>query len=149
MTMVVVANGRYLGGGFQAAPQASISDGLFDITILKNSGSFKMLDELANNKGDADYADEKNDIFYVQAKKVSIKSKERDITVALDGEPVGILPATFEVYQNALGVNSMVYLRAVEPLTSSDIERICTPKMLATRIENLSRWNRPFISFLI
>jgi diacylglycerol kinase (ATP) len=104
MTMGVVANGRYLGGGFNAAPQASVSDGLLDLTILKNSGSFKMLDELANMKGDADSMQEKNDIFYIQAKKVSIKSKERDITVTLDGEPTGNLPATFEVYQNALSV---------------------------------------------
>jgi diacylglycerol kinase (ATP) len=103
MTMGVVANGRYLGGGFKAAPKASVSDGLLDLTILKNSGSFKMLDELASMKGDADYRDD-DDIFYMQAKKVSIKSKERDILVTLDGEPIGILPATFEVYQDALSV---------------------------------------------
>jgi diacylglycerol kinase (ATP) len=104
MTMGVVANGRYLGGGFKAAPQASVTDGLLDITILKNSGSLKMLDEFVNMKGDANNTQEKNNIFYMQAKKVSIKSKERDITVTLDGEPIGILPATFQVYQNALSV---------------------------------------------
>ena len=104
ITMGVVANGRYLGGGFKAAPQASVSDGLLDITILKNSGSLKMLDEFVNMKCDADYIHEQNDIFYMQAKTVSIKSKERDITVTLDGEPIGILPATFEVHQNALSV---------------------------------------------
>ena len=63
-----------------------------------------MLDEFVNMKGDADSTQEKNDIFYIQAKKVSIKSKERDITVTIDGEPIGILPATFQVYQNALTV---------------------------------------------
>jgi diacylglycerol kinase (ATP) len=104
MTMGVVANGRYLGGGFRAAPQASITDGLLDLTILKNSGSLKMLDEFVNMKGDADNTEEKNNIFYMQAKKVSIKSKERDITVTLDGEPIGILPATFHVYQKALSI---------------------------------------------
>ena len=104
MTMGVVANGRYLGGGFKAAPQASVTDGLLDITILKNSGSLKMLDEFVNMKGDANNTQEKNNIFYMQAKKVSIKSKERDITVTLDGEPIGILPATFQVYQNALSI---------------------------------------------
>ena len=104
ITMGVVANGRYLGGGFRAAPQASITDGLLDLTILKNSGSLKMLDEFVNMKGDADNTQEKNNIFYMQAKKVSIKSKERDITVTLDGEPIGILPATFHVYQKALSI---------------------------------------------
>jgi diacylglycerol kinase (ATP) len=104
MTMGIVANGRYLGGGFRAAPRASVTDGLLDITILKNSGSLKMLDEFVDMKGDSDNLQENNNIFYMQAKKVSIKSKERDITVTLDGEPIGILPATFQVYQNALSI---------------------------------------------
>jgi diacylglycerol kinase family enzyme len=33
-----------------------------------------------------------------------IKIKEGDITVTIDGEPIGILPATFQVYQNALTI---------------------------------------------
>ena len=36
------------------------------------------------------------------ARKVSIKSKERDIIVTVDGEPIGILPGTFQVHPNAL-----------------------------------------------
>ena len=102
MTMCVIANGRYLGGGFMAAPEANVSDGLLDIVILKDSGSLKMLDDLVNIK-DGDYANEP-DILYRQAKKVSIKSKERDVTVAIDGEPIGNLPATFEVLRSALTI---------------------------------------------
>lgn len=64
-----------------------------------------MLDELAIMRGgDAADLTQESDISYLQAKKVSIKSKERDIEVTLDGEPMGILPATFQVYQNALNV---------------------------------------------
>jgi diacylglycerol kinase (ATP) len=85
-TMGVVTNGRYLGVGFQAAP-----------------GSFKMLNKFVSMKGDADYMHE-DDILYMPAKKVSIKSKERDITVTVDGEPIGVLPGTFQVYQNALNL---------------------------------------------
>lgn len=95
MTMCIIANGRYLGGGLMAAPKASVSDGLFDIVILKDSGGLKMLDYFVDIK-DGDYAN-KPDILYRQAKKVSIKSKEGDVTVAVDGEPIGVLPATFEV----------------------------------------------------
>lgn len=102
MTMCVIANGRYLGGGFMAAPKANVSDGLLDIVILKDSGSLKMLDDLVNIK-DGDYAN-KPDILYRQAKKVSIKSKERDVTVAIDGEPIGILPATFEILKRSLTI---------------------------------------------
>ena len=95
MTMCIIANGRYLGGGLMAAPKASVSDGLFDIVILKDSGGLKMLDYFVDIK-DGDHADNP-DILYRQARKVSIKSKESDVTVAIDGEPIGVLPATFEV----------------------------------------------------
>ena len=107
MTMCIIANGKYLGGGFIAAPQASVSDGLLDIVILKDSGSFKMLEEFMSMK-DGEYTSDDKDIFYLKANKVSIKSieekKKGDITVAIDGEPIGVLPATFQVYQNALNV---------------------------------------------
>jgi diacylglycerol kinase (ATP) len=96
MTMAVIANGKYLGGGFKAAPQANVSDALLDIVILKNSGSFKMLEEFISMKN-GNY-DGKGDIFYMHARKVSINSKEeKKVTVTIDGEPIGVLPATFQV----------------------------------------------------
>jgi diacylglycerol kinase (ATP) len=102
LTMAVVANGQFLGGGFKVAPHASMSDGLLDLVIVKDSGSLKMVDELINMK-DGDYKEEDN-IIYRQTTKVSLVSKERDVTVTVDGEPIGILPATFEVIPHALTV---------------------------------------------
>ena len=114
MTMAVIANGRFLGGGFMAASKAHIADGLLDIVILKNSGSLKMLDEFLKMRGEDDnsnndsneYTDDDN-ILYTRAKKVSMKSVEqekKDVTVVIDGEPIGILPATFQVHSNALNL---------------------------------------------
>jgi diacylglycerol kinase (ATP) len=103
MTMGVIANGKFLGGGFKAAPKANISDGLLDIVILKESSNIEMIENFLNIK-DGDYTNE-GDVFYRQAKKVAIRSKEnRDIPITIDGEPIGILPATFEVLQNALTI---------------------------------------------
>ena len=102
MTMAVVANGQFLGGGFKVAPRASMSDGLLDLVVLKDSGSLKMIDELINMK-DGDYKEE-DKIVYRQVRKVSLTSKERDVNVTVDGEPIGILPATFEVIPHALTV---------------------------------------------
>ena len=79
-----------------------MSDGKLDLVILKDSGSLKMIDELVNMK-DGDYSEEDN-IFYTQVKQVSIVSMERDVTVAIDGEPIGVLPATFEIIPNALTI---------------------------------------------
>jgi diacylglycerol kinase family enzyme len=39
--MAVVANGKFLGGGFNAAPRAKITDGKLDVVIMKSSGSLK------------------------------------------------------------------------------------------------------------
>jgi diacylglycerol kinase family enzyme len=50
MTMAVIANGKYFEEGFKAAPHASVSDGLLDIVILSNSGSFKMLEVFISMK---------------------------------------------------------------------------------------------------
>lgn len=102
MTIGIVANGRFLGGGFEAAPKADMSDGLLDVLILKDSGSLKMLYELGSMR-DGNYKIEGN-MIYKQSRKVSFAPKERDVTVTIDGEPIGILPATFEVIHDALSL---------------------------------------------
>jgi len=104
MTMGIVANGPFLGGSFKAAPRAKFSDGLLDIIILKNSGSFKMIDKLIELKGTSTYKYE--DILYYQASEVIFLPKERDVTVSVDGEPIGILPALFKIHHNALTIKS-------------------------------------------
>jgi diacylglycerol kinase family enzyme len=105
MTMVIVANGRFLGGGFKAAPRARFSDGLLDIIILKNSGSIKMIDKLIQLKGTSSYKYEE-DILYYQASEAKILPKESEVTVTVDGEPIGKLPAFFKSYPNALTIKS-------------------------------------------
>jgi diacylglycerol kinase family enzyme len=105
ITMAVVANGKFLGGGFNAAPRAKINDGKLDVVIMKNSGSFKVLQKLVEMKGDSEYLHEE-DILYYQASQVTFLPKNRNMTVSLDGEPVGILPAVFKLYHNALTINS-------------------------------------------
>jgi diacylglycerol kinase (ATP) len=107
VTMCIIANGKFLGGGFKAAPNADVSDGLLDIVILKDSNSLEMMSDFINIKKGT--YDKEDDVLYIQAKKVLIKPKEeekkrRDVTVTIDGEPIGILPATFQIIHNALTV---------------------------------------------
>jgi diacylglycerol kinase family enzyme len=112
VTMCVIANGKFLGGGFKAAPNADVSDGLLDVVILKDSNNIEMISNFINVKKGT-YGKE-DDVFYTQAKKVLIKpieeeseentDRKRDVTVTVDGESVGILPATFQVVPNALTI---------------------------------------------
>jgi diacylglycerol kinase (ATP) len=107
LTMGIIANGQFLGGKFNAAPKANMSDGLMDLVILKNSGSLKMLDKLVSLKGDDSYTEEDN-ILYYQVSQVTLLPKERNMTVTIDGEPIGILPASFKVYHNALSLKANI-----------------------------------------
>jgi len=101
MTMGVAANGKFLAGDFIMAPEASMSDGLLDLVVLKDSGSLKMLDDLIYIKtGNFD----KGNILHSKAKKVTIKPIESRMTVAIDGERAGVLPASFQVFPKALGI---------------------------------------------
>jgi YegS/Rv2252/BmrU family lipid kinase len=102
MTMGVVANGKFLGGGFMVAPKANVSDGLLDLVVLKDSGSLKMLNGLISIKS-GNY-DGKDNILHAKARKVRIKPKERKVTVTIDGEPIGVLPATFQTFPKALKI---------------------------------------------
>lgn len=105
MTMGVIANGQFLGGGFKAAPRAKFSDGMLDFIILTDSGSFKLVDKLVELKGVSTYKFDDN-ILYYQASEVKILPKDRNVTVTIDGEPIGILPAIFKIYHNALTIKT-------------------------------------------
>jgi diacylglycerol kinase family enzyme len=102
MTMAIVTNGIYLAGGFRPAYNAKINDGLLDLVMIKDSGSFKFLSSLIDVKME-DHSDKQN-IIYEQAKTISIRSLDREVTVSIDGEPIGNLPASFHIHKRILNV---------------------------------------------
>jgi diacylglycerol kinase family enzyme len=71
MTMVIVANGQYLAGGFHPAYNAKINDRFLDLVMLNDSGSLKFLNSLIDIKME-DHSDKQN-IIYKQAKTISIR----------------------------------------------------------------------------
>lgn len=105
MTMGVVANGGYLGGGFQLAAKANMSDGLLDTVIIKDSDSFKVLKKLMDVRTKDETLNDDNEIHYGQSETVAIIPKTTNkITVAVDGEPIGILPGFFIVFPQYLKI---------------------------------------------
>jgi diacylglycerol kinase family enzyme len=113
MTMGVIANGKFLGGGVQAATNASVNDGLLDIVIIRNSDGFGIVNEIISLKIEDQSKSEDgleggvsgNNIYYTQSKNVSIVTTgDKNVIVTLDGEPVGILPAFFKIFPNHLNV---------------------------------------------
>lgn len=72
---------------------------------MTNSGSFKLVQKLVELKGTSSYKFE-GDILYYQSPEVAFFPKGKDVTVSVDGEPIGKLPAIFKNYHNALTIKS-------------------------------------------
>ncbi|TVP40658.1 diacylglycerol/lipid kinase family protein [Candidatus Nitrosocosmicus arcticus] len=105
MTMGMVSNGSYLGGGFQVATKADVTDGLLDTIVIKNSDSFKILHKLINIKKGEEAISNENDIYYSQSQIVKwITEIQNNITVSVDGEPIGILPGLFRIHPQNLTI---------------------------------------------
>jgi len=105
MTMGMVSNGSFLGGGFQVAIKAEVTDGLLDTIVIKNSDSFKILQKLLSIKKGEEAMSNENDIYYGQSQTVSwLTDVQNNITVSLDGEPSGILPAFFRIHPHFLKI---------------------------------------------
>jgi len=99
MTMAMVSNGSIMGGGFNAATKAEMDDGLLDTVIVKDSSSFKILDKLVDIKRGEESIDNQDGIYYGQSQAIALLSDlENNITVSVDGEPIGILPSYFKVF---------------------------------------------------
>jgi YegS/Rv2252/BmrU family lipid kinase len=99
MTNLIVANGRYQGGGMLIAPEAVPDDGLFDVLVIGditkrdfvlNVGRIYRGTHLSHPK-----------IELLRGARVSVGA-EVPVPLELDGEQPGTTPATFEVVPEAL-----------------------------------------------
>ena len=100
MTNLIVANGRYQGGGMLIAPEAVADDGLFDILVI---GDVTKRDFVAQRRrrstGGRTFAPE--DRAAARRATASVDGAV-PVPVELDGEQPGTTPATFEVVPGAL-----------------------------------------------
>ena len=105
MTMAMVSNGSIMGGGFNAATRAEMNDGLLDTIIVKDSSSFKILDKLVDIKRGEESIANQDGIYYGQSQAIALLSDiENNITVSVDGEPIGILPSYFKVFSLSINI---------------------------------------------
>ena len=98
---VIVANGRWHGGGMKLAPDAEPDDGLFDVVLI---GDVSKLDFATTSPklykgGHIGHPR----VAVLRTAAVSVDAA-RPLPVELEGEPVGTTPARFEVVPGALRV---------------------------------------------
>lgn len=98
---VVVANGCYHGGGMWIAPAASVSDGLFHLTIIGDFSLpevFRHLPKLYNGK-----LFQLEKVRSMTCKRIEARSESR-VLLDVDGEQPGTLPATMEIVPSAIRI---------------------------------------------
>lgn len=98
---VVVANGKYFGGGMWVAPEARLNDGLFELVIIGDVSKLDVLTNISRLYRGTIAQHPKVKTF--QAGTIELTSEE-EVFIDLDGELVGRLPARFQILPEKLSV---------------------------------------------
>ena len=96
---VMVANGRYLGGGMKMTPDADPGDGLFDVLVIGDISKRDLVLTLPKIYRGTHLPHPKAELL--RGRKVTIDAPI-PLPVQLDGEQPGTTPATFEIVPGAL-----------------------------------------------
>jgi diacylglycerol kinase (ATP) len=100
---VVVANCRYAGGGWLAAPKANPEDGLLDVVIIETLGVADLLELAPASLAKSSYLDREG-VFFARASDVRVETQPPGLEFTTDGEVIGDEPAEFSVIPNTLKV---------------------------------------------
>ncbi len=95
----VIANGQYFGGGMKIAPNASLSDGIFDVTVLGDLTKPDLIRNVPRVYDGSHLTHPK--VTTARATTVYVTSTDRTLIQA-DGEVLGLTPATFTLVPSAL-----------------------------------------------
>ena len=98
---VIVANGRWHGGGMMLAPDASPDDGMFDVVLVGDVTKIDFATTSPKLYKGGHVNHPKIDVLRGALVEVEAATP---LPVELDGEPVGSTPATFEIVRGALRV---------------------------------------------
>jgi YegS/Rv2252/BmrU family lipid kinase len=104
--LVVIANGRFAGGGMMLAPHAELDDGLLDVILTNGVTRFDILRELRRIQRGAHLRNPK--VTEVLAREVSITASH-PLAIDLDGEMVGTTPARITVLPSSIRFLSADY----------------------------------------
>jgi YegS/Rv2252/BmrU family lipid kinase len=99
MHEVIVANGRYLGGGMLMTPEAEPDDGLFDVLLLGDLTKGDLVKTMPKVYKGTHLPHPKAEL--IRGAAVAVDS-ETPVPVQLDGEQPGTTPVRFEIAPKAL-----------------------------------------------
>ena len=91
---VVVANGRFFGGGLEICPEAEPDDGLFDVLTIGDVTKRDLVQTMPKMYRGTHLPHPKAELL--RGSSVTVTS-ETPLPIELDGEQPGTTPVTFEV----------------------------------------------------
>jgi YegS/Rv2252/BmrU family lipid kinase len=99
MIDVMIANGRFLGGGMMMCPEAEPDDGLFDVMLIGDVTKRDLLFVLPKTYRGKHLPHPRLEVL--RGRVVTVDADE-PLPIELDGEQPGTTPARFEIVPNAL-----------------------------------------------
>jgi diacylglycerol kinase (ATP) len=96
---VIVANGRWHGGGMKLAPDAEPDDGLFDVVLIGDVTKLDFVTTSPKLYSGGHVGHPRVDVL--RGSSVTVDAAE-PLPVEVEGEPVGTTPARFHVLPGAL-----------------------------------------------
>lgn len=99
-TMICIANGRWYGGGFYAAPDAEPDDGLMDVLLVSRVSRLTAMKVIGKYK-EGKYKDYPDIIRHYRCRRIVVHC-DADSDVNLDGELLMAKDVTFEIVPKAL-----------------------------------------------
>jgi YegS/Rv2252/BmrU family lipid kinase len=101
-----IANARYFGGGMKIAPDAILTDGKFDVVGVGDLSALKIFTSAPRVYTGSHLS--MPEVSHALARKITVRPHDRTAKVSLevDGELPGRLPATFQIVPKALRVRT-------------------------------------------
>lgn len=102
LALGAVANGRFFGAGMHIAPRADPADGLLDVVAVPGFSRARLLRDLPRIYAGTHL--EVEGVRQARARRVTARAEPGAVPLECDGEPLGSLPADFEVLPGALSL---------------------------------------------
>jgi diacylglycerol kinase (ATP) len=99
---VVIANGRYFGGGMHVAPNAALDDGQFDVVIIGDTGRARALSGIPSLYRGRHL--NRREVEVYRARTVRVACEGEPMLFDVEGEQVGTTPATLTCLPHAISL---------------------------------------------
>jgi YegS/Rv2252/BmrU family lipid kinase len=102
LVLATAANGRYFGGGMHVAPEARPDDGLLDAVVVPGVSKARLLRKLPEIYQGTHLGVEP--VRCHRGLRIEADAAPGRVWIEVDGEPLGTLPASFEVLPASIAV---------------------------------------------